>query len=123
MTFRSFTISKSLEAVEKTSALERAFVNGRHVLLLIFSCLCTDIYENGTLLDVGTMSAEEWQEMDLEQDSPLLSQSARLVTDSILSNGTKGLDLNKAVRSWRSLRHLTEVIVAIVTRNRYASRV
>lgn len=108
---------KSLEAVEKTVALERVFVNGHHVLLLIFGSLCNDIFENGTLLEVGTMSAQDWREVNLEHDSLLLKQSARLITDSILSNGTQGLDLATAVRSWRSLRHLTEVVVGIVTRD------
>lgn len=98
-------------------ALERVFVNGHHVLLLIFGSLCNDIFENGTLLEVGTMSAQDWREVNLEHDSLLLKQSARLITDSILSNGTQGLDLATAVRSWRSLRHLTEVVVGIVTRD------
>ena len=84
---------KSQEAIEKTIALERVFVNGHHVLLLILGSLCSDIFENGTLLDVGTMSAQDWREVNLEQDSLLLRQSARLVTDSILSNGMKAIGL------------------------------
>jgi len=94
-------------------------VNGQHVLLLILSSLCGNIFENGTLLEVGSLTAQDWKEVNIEEDSLLLKQSARLITDAILSNGTKGLDLTTAVRSWRSLRHLTEVIVAIVTRSGY----
>lgn len=92
-------------------------MNGQHVLLLILSSLCGNIFENGTLLEVGSLTAQDWKEVNIEEDSLLLKQSARLITDAILSNGTKGLDLTTAVRSWRSLRHLTEVIVAIVTRS------
>jgi hypothetical protein len=84
-------------------------------LLLVLGGLCENIFEDGTLVDIGSLSAQDWKEVDLEQDSLLLKQSAKLVTDAILSNGTKGLDLPTAVRSWRSLRHLTEVIVAVVT--------
>jgi hypothetical protein len=94
-------------------------VNGRDVLLLILSGLCGNVFDNGTLLDMkGTISAEDWKGIDLNNDSLLLKQSARLVTDSILSNGAKGLDLSVAVRSWRSIRHLTEVVVAVTTRCR-----
>jgi hypothetical protein len=101
--------------VEKTSALERVFVNGRDVLLLLFSGVCIDIYNEGTLVDVGTLSAQDWKDVDIERDSLLLKQSAKLVTDAILSQGTKGLDMPSAVRSWRGLRHLTEVAVAITS--------
>ena len=74
-----------------------------------------NLFDHGTLRDVGSISAVDWNEIDIEYESPLLKQCARLVTDAILSNGTKGLDLSTAARSWRSLRHLTEVIVAVVT--------
>ena len=94
------------------------FVNGHHVLILILSSLCGNIFEDGTLLEVGSLSAQDWKDVDLDLESLLLKQSAKLITDAILSNGTKkGLDLTSAVRSWRSLRHLTEVIVAVVTKS------
>jgi hypothetical protein len=94
-------------------------INGNHVLILVLSNLCGDIFENGTLLDVGSLSAQDWEDLDLELESVLLKQSAKLITDAILSNGTKGLDLSSAVRSWRSIRHLTEVVVAVVTKCGY----
>lgn len=106
-----------MEAVERVAALERVFVNGHHVLILILSSLCGNIFDDGTLLEVGSLSAQDWKDVDLELESLMLKQSARLITDAILSNGTKGLDLTTAVRSWRSLRHLTEVIVAVVTKS------
>jgi hypothetical protein len=92
-------------------------VNGHDVLLLILGSLCNDIFENGSLLEAGSLSAQDWEGVDLEQESPLLKQSARLVTDAILSNGIKGLDIQVAVRSWRGLRHLTEVVVAVITKS------
>jgi hypothetical protein len=112
-----FFVCKSLEAVERTAALERVLLNGHDVLLLILSNLCTNIFDEGTLLEIGKLSAQDWENVDLTQESLLLKQSAKLITDSILSQGTKGLDLTTAVRSWRSMRHLTEVIVAIVTKS------
>ena len=108
---------QSLDAVERAASLQRVFVNGHHVLLLILSSLGGNIFKEGTLLEMSSLSAQDWKEVDLEQDSLLLKQSARLITDSILSNGTKGLELTSAVRSWRSLRHFTEVIVAVVTKS------
>jgi hypothetical protein len=105
--------------VERVAALQRMAINGNHVLILVLSNLCGDIFENGTLLDVGSLSAQDWEDLDLELESVLLKQSAKLITDAILSNGTKGLDLSSAVRSWRSIRHLTEVVVAVVTKCGY----
>jgi len=108
---------KALEAVEDAASLQRVCLNGHDVLLLILSSLCANLFDHGTLLEMGAISAQDWKDIDLDQDSLPLKQSARLVTDSILSNGTKGLDMTAAVRSWRSLRHLTEVIVAVVTKS------
>jgi hypothetical protein len=120
---KSVFLWQSLEAVERVAALQRMAVNGNHVLILILSSLCGDVFENGTLLDVGSITAQDWQELDLDLESLLLKQSAKLVADAILSKGTKGLDLTVAVRSWRALRHLTEVVVAVVTRCRYVNMV
>jgi hypothetical protein len=108
-----------LEAVENTASLQRTCVNGTDVLLLVLSRFCSNIFDNGTILEIGSISAEDWKDVDLEHDSLPLKQSARLVTNAILSQGTKGLDMPSAVRSWRSLRHLTEVIVAVVIKSRY----
>lgn len=86
-------------------------------MLLILSSLCGNLFDHGTLRDINTMTTMDWKEIDIDYDSPILKQSARLVTDAILSNGTKGLDMASAVRSWKSLRHLAEVIVAVITAN------
>ena len=108
---------KALDAVEHAASLQRICVNGQVVMLLIVSSLCTNLFDHGTLLEVGSLTAEDWKDIDLEHDSLLLKQSAKLVTDAILSNGTEGLDMNDAVRSWRSLRHLAEVVVALVSKS------
>ena len=51
-----------MEAVERIAALERVLVNGHHVLLLILSSLCTNIFDDGTLLEVGKLSAQDWNQ-------------------------------------------------------------
>ena len=94
-------------------------MNGTDVLLLVLSSFCANLFDKGTILELGSISAEDWKDVDLEQDSLPLKQSARLVTNAILTQGTKGLDMPSAVRNWRSLRHLTEVIVAVVTKSGY----
>jgi hypothetical protein len=101
------------------AALQRMAINGNDVLILILSRLCSNVFENGTLMEIGSITAQDWQELDLDLESLLLKQSAARIADAILSNGTKGLDLTVAVRSWRSIRHLTEVVVAVVTRCGY----
>ena len=85
---------------------------------MVLSRFCSNLFDNGTILEMGSISAEDWKEVDIEHDSPALKQSARLVTDAILSpQNSKGLDMPSAVRSWRSLRHLTEVIVAVAIKS------
>jgi hypothetical protein len=112
-------ILQALQAVETAASLQRVCVNGHDVLMLVLSSLCSNIFENGTLLEIGAISKDDWRDINLDNDSLLLKQSSKLVTDAILSNGMKGLDLHTAVRSWRSLRHLTEVVVAVVSKSRY----
>lgn len=112
---------QALEAVETTAALERVFVNGHDVLLLVLSSFCCNIAEEGTLLEVGALSAQDWKDVDLE--TILLKQSAKLVTDAIISNGTQGLEMATAVRSWRGIRHLFEVIVSVAGKCGYVCNV
>ena len=104
-----------MEAVEYTASLQRSCVNGTEVLLLVLGWFCVNIFEHGTVLEIGSISAEAWKDINLESDSLPLKQSARLVTDAILSNGARGMDIPTAVKSWRSLRHLIEIVVAIVS--------
>lgn len=111
--------TKALAAVEGVAALQRVCVNGQTVFLLLLSRICTDLFDHGTLLELDSISAEDWKDVDLEKDSLPLKQSARRVTDAILSNGTAGLDITVAVRSWRSLRHLVDIVGAVSSKNRY----
>jgi hypothetical protein len=110
-----------LEAVEKAVSLQRVCVNGHDVIFLVLSGLCANLFDYGTILEMGSISAQDWRDVDFENDSLPLKQSARLVTDAILSNGAKGLDIPSAVKSWRSLRHLTALIVAISAKSGYVS--
>lgn len=110
---------KVLDSVETTASLQRTCVNGTDVLLMVLSRFCSNIFEHGVILEMGSISAEDWKDVNLEQDSVLLRHCARLVTDAILSQGSEGLDMPTAVRSWRSLRHLTEVIAAVVIKSGY----
>lgn len=82
-------------------------------MFLVLSGLCSNLFDFGTILDMGSISAQDWKGVDIVNDSLPLKQSSRLVTDAILSNGTKGLDMPTAVKSWRSLRHLSGVISAV----------
>ena len=78
-------------------------------MFLIFSRLVANLGERGTIhLEKHATSSE---------DGDLLKRSARLVTDAILSSGTEGLDMKAAARCWRSLRHLSAIIVCIVTKS------
>jgi hypothetical protein len=85
----------------------------------VLSRFCAEIFDHGTILEIGSISAEDWKDVDLEKDSLPLKQSSKLVTNAILSQGDGGLDMPTAVRSWRYLRHLTEVIVATVVKSGY----
>lgn len=89
--------------------MQRVCLNGQDVFSLLLSRLISNLCEYGTILDRGGENKND--------NEALLKKSARLVTDAILSSGTEGLDMNSAVRCWRSLRHLTAVTVSIVTRS------
>ena len=100
---------KALHAVEDAASLQRVCLNGQDVFSLVLSRVVSNLCEYGTILERG-------DEARSESKGPL-KESARLVTDAILSSGTEGLDMNSAVRCWRSLRHLTAVAVSLVTKS------
>lgn len=84
-------------------------MNGQDVLFLIFSRLIAHLGALGTIhVEGGTQSVE---------NGDPLKRSARLVTDAILSSGTEGFDMKAAASCWRSLRHLTAILVSIVTQS------
>jgi hypothetical protein len=105
---------RALVAVEDCSSLQRVCVNGQQVLILILSKLFENLAESGVLpLEKIAVQAAVH---DQEQSHVLLKRSARFVTDTILSNSTKGMTMPEAVDCWRSLRHLTAISVAMINR-------
>jgi hypothetical protein len=102
---------KAFDAVETAASLQRVDVNGPEVFGIVLSHLYADLIEKGTVSSV---------ESTYQKESPniknrALKQSARLVTQAILTNGQGGLNMASAVRQWRSLRHLVSLAVAVVT--------
>jgi hypothetical protein len=105
---------KALLAMEDFSSLQRVCVNGQQVLILILSKLFENLAESGVLpLEKVAIHAAVH---DKEQSRVLLKRSARFVTDTILSNSSKGMTMPEAVDCWRSLRHLTAISVAMINR-------
>jgi len=108
---------KALVAIEDAASLQRVCLNGQQILLLILTKLVANLSTLGVLsLDkVASVAVSS----EKEETRILLKRSARLVTDTILSNTTKGITMPIAVNCWRSLRHLTAVVVAMSTRLGY----
>jgi hypothetical protein len=105
---------KALISIEDCSSLQRVCVNGQQVLIFILSKLFENLAESGVLpLEKVAVHAALHC---LEQHRVLLKRSARLITDTILSNSSKGMTMPEAVDCWRSLRHLTAVSVAMISR-------
>lgn len=101
---------KALHSVEDAASLQRVCLNGQDVLFLILSRVVANL---GTF---GTIQLTNKNAIDSQTGDPL-KRSARLVTDAILSSGTQGLEMKAAAKCWRSLRHLSAIIVSIVTKN------
>lgn len=99
--------------MEDAASLQRVCLNGQEVFTLILSRVCANLSTFGVVsLDRSTNAARSQDEGQIS----MLKRSARLVTDAILSNGSKGIALPAAVGCWRSLRHITAVTVAVITR-------
>ncbi len=101
-------------ALEEAAALKRGFVNGQIVFALILSNFIDNISlfgvtvtEHYLISDIASASMDE--------QSIRLKQSAKMVTDAILTSGEQGMTLAFGVASWRCLRHLTIVTSAFVT--------
>ncbi|MGK3743079.1 MAG: hypothetical protein ACI90V_009935, partial [Bacillariaceae sp.] len=103
-------------ALEETAALQRVFVNGSEVFALILSHLFANLFQNGvTSLD----QRQRPKKMDIEEGeggpSVLLKYTAKIVTDAILSNGARGMNLSAATICWRFLKYLVVSTTAFVT--------
>jgi hypothetical protein len=104
---------KAFNAVEMAGSLQRTDANGSEIFSILLSHLLADLIEKGTIASVE----RTYSNADASNASRnrALKQSARLVTQSILSNGVDGIDLTSAVKQWRCLRYLTALTVAVVT--------
>ena len=93
--------------------MQRVCVNGQEVFVFVLSRLFGDLSRKGVVsLDESLTTKGDTEALD---PAFLLKRSANLVTNAILSNGTGGMDMPKAVACWRGLRHLTAITVATVT--------
>eukprot|EP00986_Skeletonema_menzelii_P005916 scaffold2232_cov136-Skeletonema_menzelii.AAC.7 len=106
---------KAFEAVEMAASLQRVDANGSEVFSILLSHLFADLIENGTIANIESTYTKSDANPIVKNRA--LKQSAKLVTQAILSNGATGLDMSSAVRQWRCLRHLTALTVAVVTDN------
>jgi len=106
---------KAFEAVEMAASLQRVDANGSEVFSILLSHLFADLIENGTIANIESTYTKSDANPIVKNRA--LKQSAKLVTQAILSNGSSGLDMSSAVRQWRCLRHLTALTVAVVTDN------
>ena len=103
----------AFNAVEMAASLQRVDANGQEIFSILLSHLFADLIEKGTVASVErTYSNSESRTAGRNR---ALKQSAKLVTQSILSNGAAGLNMKEAVKQWRCLRHLTAHTVAVVT--------
>ena len=103
---------QSFDAIEMAASLQRCHANGSEIFTILLSHLFADLIEK------GTFSSEEMTFNNSESSigrNRALKQSARLVTQSILSNGAEGIDMPSAVKQWRCLRYLTAFTVAVIT--------
>ena len=114
--FHLFSFMKAIRTVEETASLQRVCLNGQEVFCLILSRLLVNLSELGVIpVDEAGLSSH-FDDADVEEISPLLKRSAKLVTQAIISNGVAGLNMPAAVGCWRCLRHLTAVAVAMITK-------
>jgi hypothetical protein len=103
---------QSFDAIEMAASLQRCHSNGSDIFTILLSHLFADLIEKGTIASVEIDCNNPESSMSRNR---ALKQCARLVTQSILSNGAEGMDMSSAVRQWRCLRYLTALTVAVVT--------
>jgi hypothetical protein len=107
-----FPHNQALQILEQAASLQRTCINGHEVLTLILSHLLAVLNTFGTSDTPVTPTTEHSGER-----SRLLIQSARMVTNVIMSNGNDGFDTTTAIKQWRCLRHLTAVVAEVVTKS------
>lgn len=99
---------EAFKTMETAASLQRTCVNGHEALSCLLSHVLAELIEQGTVADIDTSG-------DMQETNRALKNSARLVTTAILSNGSTGLDIASAVKIWRCLRHLSAIVVGVVT--------
>ena len=104
----------AFDAVEMAASLQRVDANGSEIFSILLSHLFADLIEKGTVASVERTYSNTESRNGNAGRNRALKQSAKLVTQSILSNGAAGLDMKEAVKQWRCLRHLTALTVAVV---------
>ncbi len=91
--------------------MQRVCVNGHEIFGITLSHLLNDLTESGTVENANSIKIND----TASERSRALKQSALVVTNAILSNGTNEMDLSTAVKHWRCLRHLASITVAFIT--------
>jgi len=104
---------KALHCIEYTASLERVCANGQEVVCLIMNHLLANLMDYGTVEAISVTSPNR----ETMERNKLLRESARIVTNAILANGSNLVDAASAVRQWQSLRHLAATSSAIVTKS------
>lgn len=83
---------------------------------MILSHIFANLFENGvTSLDQKQRSKKMDTEEGEGEPSVLLKYTAKIVTDAILSNGARGMNLSAAATCWRFLKYLVVSTTAFVT--------
>jgi len=99
---------EAFKILETAASLQRTCLNGHEAFSCLLSHVLAELIEQGTVADIDTSG-------DLQETNRALKNSAKLVTKAILSNGSHGLDIASAVKIWRCLRHLSAIVVGVIT--------
>ena len=88
------------------------YVNGPEVFALILSHIIANLSQSGIVsLDLPPTTTKE----GVGEPNRLLKYHAKMVTDAILSNGSRGMKLSMAVACWKFLKYLMVLTTAFVT--------
>jgi hypothetical protein len=105
--------TKSIAALEEAAALQRVYVNGQEVFALILSHIIANLFQLGVVPFELELKPEK--DVGVGESNALLKYHAKMVTDAILSNGSRGMKLSIAMVCWRFLKYLTVSTTAFVT--------
>mmetsp|Transcript_3651 Transcript_3651/g.5568 ORF Transcript_3651/g.5568 Transcript_3651/m.5568 type:complete len:2959 (-) Transcript_3651:158-9034(-) len=105
---------KSISALEQAASLERVCVNGQEVFCLILNHLLSELIDKGTIDSIISCNGSG-------EVVCLLKESARRVTEAILSKGSTGaaIDTTFALKQWHALRHLAAVTSCVIAKSNF----